>query len=68
MQKNPWKTVVWIVESVFLFLALTAPFNPFINTKFGVAAWCYFMIGLGCVGVVIACLLAYPPEDFSIKD
>ena len=49
MQKNPWKTVVWIVEFVFLFLALTAPLNPFINTKFGVAAWCYFMMGVGCV-------------------
>ena len=68
MQKNPWKTVVWIVEFAFLFLALTAPLNPFINTKFGVTAWCYFMIGVGVLGVLIACLLAYPPEDFSMKD
>jgi len=68
MQKNPWKTVTWVVEIVFLFLALTAPFNPFINTKAGVAVWCYFMIVLGSLGVFIASLLAYPPEDFSMKD
>ncbi len=68
MKKNPWKTVVWIVECVFLLLALTAPLNPFINTKVGVAVWCYFMIGVGVLGVLIVCLLAYPPEDFSMKD
>ncbi len=68
MRKNPWKTAAWIVECAFLLLALTAPLNPLINTKFGVALWCYFMIGLGCIGVLIACLLAYPPEDFTMKD
>ena len=68
MKKNPWKTVVWIIELGFLLLALTAPFNPFINTKVGVAAWCYFMMALGSLGVLIASLLAYPPEDFKMKD
>jgi hypothetical protein len=68
MKKNRWKTVAWIVELAFLFLALTAPFNPFINTKAGVAVWCYIMMALGSLGVIIACLKAYPPEEFDMKD
>jgi hypothetical protein len=68
MQKNPWKTVTWVVEIVFLFLALTAPLNPMLKTKVCVFAWCFTMIGLGCIGVLLAALKGYPPEDFSLKD
>ena len=68
MKKNPWKTIAWVVEIAFLFLSFTAPLNPFINTKAGVTLWCYFMIALGVIGVLIACFKAYPPEDFVMKD
>ncbi len=66
--KKSWKTVVWIIELAFLFLALTAPFNPFINTKAGVAVWCYIMIAMGALGLLIACFKAYPPEEFEMKE
>jgi high-affinity Fe2+/Pb2+ permease len=68
MKKNPWKTVTWVVEIVFLFLALTAPLNPILTTKVSVFAWCFTMMGLGCIGVLLAALKGYPPEDFSLKD
>jgi len=68
MKKNPWKTVTWVVEIVFLFLALTAPFNPMLTTKVSVFAWCFAMIALGGIGVLLATLKGYPPEDFSLKD
>jgi hypothetical protein len=68
MQKNSWKTVTWVIEIVFLLLALTAPLNPLLATKHSVYIWCFVMIVLGCIGVLLATLKGYPPEDFSIKD
>jgi hypothetical protein len=68
MQKNPWKAVTWVVEIVFLVLALTAPLNPLLTTKYSVFTWCFIMIALGCVGVLLASLKAYPPEEFPLDE
>lgn len=67
MKKNPWKTWTWVIEIVFLFLALTAPLNPFLTTKVSVFVWCFLMIALGAVGVFVATLKGYPPEELSEK-
>ena len=66
MQKNPWKTVAWVIELAFLFLAFTAPLNPFIKSKVSVFIWCFLMIGLGAIGVIVASFKAYPPEEISV--
>jgi len=46
---------------------LTAPLNPFLTTKVSVFAWCFLMIALGAVGVLLATLKGYPPEELSEK-
>ena len=63
MKKNPWKTWTWIIEIAFLFLALTAPLNPFLTTKASVYVWCFIMIGLGAIGVVIGVTKGYPLKE-----
>jgi hypothetical protein len=68
MQKNSWKIWVWIIELGFLFLALTAPLNPLLRTKQAVFTWCFLMIGLGVIGVLVATYKAYPPEELSSKE
>jgi len=68
MQKNPWKTVTWVIEIVFLFLSLTAPLNPLLTTKYSVFIWCFLMIGLGGLGAIIAALKGYPPEEFPLQE
>jgi hypothetical protein len=39
-----------------------------LTTKVSVFAWCFAMIALGGIGVLLATLKGYPPEDFSLKD
>jgi hypothetical protein len=68
MKKNPWKTWTWVIEITFLFLALTAPLNPFLTTKVSVFAWCFIMMGLGALGVIIGVIKGYPLKDFSVKE
>jgi len=68
MEKKTWKILTWIIEIAFLFLALTAPLNPFLTTKVSVFAWCFIMIGLGVIAIIIATFKGYPPEEFSIKE
>ena len=67
MEKNPWKTWTWVIELGFLFLALTAPLNPFLKSKEAVFIWCFLMIGLGGIGMLLAAFKGYPPEEFSEK-
>jgi len=66
--KNHWKTVTWIIEIVFLFLSFTAPLNPLLQTKRSVFIWCFIMIGLGGLAVILALFKAYPPEEFPLQD
>jgi uncharacterized membrane protein len=66
MKKNSWKTLTWVIEFAFLFLALTAPLNPLLRSKEGTFIWCFLMIGLGTIGVVLAAFKAYPPEEISL--
>jgi len=68
MKRNPWKTWTWIIEIAFLFLALTAPLNPLLTTKVSVFVWCFIMVALGGIAVIIATIKGYPPEEFSMKD
>jgi hypothetical protein len=67
MEKNAFGVWTWAVEIVFLVLALTAPLNPLLTTKTAVFVWCFVMMGLGSIGVVLQVYKGYPPEEFSLK-
>jgi hypothetical protein len=61
-----WSGWTWALEIAFLFLALSAPLNPLLTTKTAVYAWCFLMLGLGSVAVLLQVFKGYPPEDFSL--
>ena len=66
MEKKAFGVWTWVVEIVFLVLALTAPLNPLLTTKTAVFVWCFVMMGLGSAGVVLQVYKGYPPEEFSL--
>ena len=61
------KKWTWILEILFLVLALTAPLNPLLTTKTAVYVWCFVMMGLGSVAVICQVYKGYPAEEFSLK-
>ncbi len=68
MKKNPWKTWTWVITIVFLVLAFSAPFNPFLTTKASVYIWAFVMMAICSINTVIACYLGLPPKEISFED
>ena len=67
MKKNPWKFWTWVIEIIFLLLALTAPLNPWLTTKPSVYIWTFIMMALGSVNVIILCFKGYHIEDVHVN-
>ena len=68
MKNSPKKIWTCELEIIFLFLALTAPLNPFLTTKSSVYIWTFVMMGLGTINILFLVFRGYPPEEFSLED